>query len=50
MRGAGMTQNAIAEAMNVTQSVASRLLNKHRETGYVKDRPRTVRQKLTNQR
>ena len=40
MRDAGMNQVDIARALNVSQSVVSRLLKKHREAGSVKERKR----------
>lgn len=50
MRDAGMKQVDIARALTVSQSVVSRLLKKHRETGSVKDRKRSGRPKATTQR
>lgn len=50
MSNAGMNQKDIANSMNVSQSVVSRLLKKQRETGNVGDRPRSGRPKLTTPR
>lgn len=47
MRDSGMTQSAVVEALNISQSVVSRLLNKQ-ETWKIADRPRSGRPKLTN--
>ena len=45
-----MKQVDIARALNVSQSVVSRLLKKHRETGSVKDRKWSGRPKATTPR
>ena len=45
-----MKQADIARVLNVSQSVVSRLLKKHRETGSVKDRKRSGRPKATTPR
>ena len=50
MRDGGMKQADIARVLNVSQSVVSRLLKKHRETGSVKDRKRSGRPKATTPR
>ena len=43
-------ENGALQALNVSQGVVSRLLKEHRETGSVKDRKRSRRQKATTPR
>ena len=50
MRDGGMKQADIARVLNVSQSVVSRLLKKHRETGSVKERKRSGRPRATTPR
>ncbi|KAJ8246260.1 hypothetical protein GJAV_G00265580, partial [Gymnothorax javanicus] len=44
----GTRQVVVARAMNVSQSVISRLWSRHRATGYVQDRPRSGSTKGNN--
>ena len=45
----GTRQVAVARAMNVSQSVISRLWSRHRATGSVQDRPRSGQPRATTQ-
>ena len=46
----GATMQAIANRFNVSKAAVCQIIRKHRETGYVKDRPRSGRPRATTPR